>query len=158
MEHGIRKKVLRKITYGVYILAVKLDDKYSAATITWVSQASFEPPLLMIGLKKLSNSYKFVIDSKKFSINILNDSQKNMAASFFKNTKYEKGELNGYEIKEGKTGVPVFIEVNSFLECELVKVIEGGDHDIIVAEIKNFENLTGQEVLNLRSTGWNYGG
>ncbi len=158
MEHSIRKKVLRKITYGVYILAVKLDDKYSAATITWVSQASFEPPLLMIGLKKFSNSYKFVIDSKKFSINILNDSQKNMAASFFKNTKYEKGELNGYEIKEGKTGVPVFIEVNSFLECELVKVIEGGDHDIIVAEIKNFENLTSQEVLNLRSTGWNYGG
>ena len=102
MEQGTRKKVLRKITYGVYILAVKLDDKYSAATITWLSQASFDPPLLMIGLKKTSNNYKFVIESKKFSINMLNESQKNMAASFFKDTKYVNGKLNGYAVTEGK--------------------------------------------------------
>lgn len=158
MDKAIRKKVLRKITYGVYIIAVESKDNYSAATITWVSQASFEPPMLMIGLKKSSNTYKMVIESGKFSINILNETQKNMAASFFKDTKYENEKLNGCDIKKGMTNVPVFSDVNSFLECELVKLIEAGDHDIIVAEIKNAENISDQEVLNLKSTGWNYGG
>ena len=158
MDPNTRKKVLRKITYGIYILAVEFKKHYSAATITWLSQASFEPPLLMIGLKKVSNTYRAVIESKKFSINLLNDSQKSMAASFFKDTKFEGGKLNGYDIEIGKTGVPVFKNINAYFECEFLKIIEGGDHDIIVAEIKNAENLVDQVVLNLEDTGWKYGG
>lgn len=158
MDKSLRKKVLRKITYGVYILVVESKGQFSAATITWVSQASFEPPLLMIGLKKSSNTYKLVNEAKRFSINILNESQKNMAASFFKDTKYDNNKLNGFEIKIGITNVPVFIDVNSYFECELIKLIEVGDHDIIVAEIKNVENISEQDVLNLKATGWNYGG
>lgn len=158
MDKTLKKKVLRKITYGVYILVVESKGQFSAATITWVSQASFEPPLLMIGLKKSSNTYKLVNEAKRFSINILNESQKNMAASFFKDTKYDNNKLNGFEIKIGITNVPVFIDVNSYFECELIKLIEVGDHDIIVAEIKNVENTSEQDVLNLKATGWNYGG
>ena len=158
MDPNTRKKVLRKITYGIYILAVEVKNHYSAATITWVSQASFEPPLLMIGLKKTSNTYNSVIESKKFSINFLNDSQKNMAASFFKDTKYENGKLNGYDFEIGKRGVPIFKNINSYFECELLKIIECGDHDIIVAEIKNAENFSDLDVLNLKDTGWKYGG
>lgn len=158
MDPNTTKKVLRKITYGIYVLAVELNNHYSVATITWLSQASFEPPLIMIGLKKSSNTYHFVVKSKKFSINFLNDSQKNLAASFFKDTKYENGKLNGYDIEIGKTDVPVFKNINSYFECALLKVIEGGDHDIIVAEIKNAENLTDQNALNLKDTGWKYGG
>lgn len=158
MDQKTRKKVLRKITYGVYILAAKLDDNYSAATITWLSQASFDPPLLMLGLKKSSNTYKFVIESKKFSINILNESNKDMAAAFIKDTIYKDGKLDGYEIKIGITGVPVFIKSNSYMECELVKLIEGGEHDIIIAETKAVENISEENTLNLLSTGWNYGG
>ena len=158
MDQKTRKKVLPKITYGVYILAVKLDDIYSAATITWLSQASFDPPLLMTGLKKSSNTYKFVIESKFFSIIILNESQKNMATAFFKYTYYKDGKLNGYKIKIGTTGVPIFENANSYIECELLKLIEGSDHDVIVAEIKSAENISDQNTLNLHFTGWNYGG
>ena len=158
MEQKAKKEVLRKITYGIYILAVENAGVYTAATITWLSQASFEPPLLMIGLKNTSNIYRAVIESKIFSINFLNDLQKNMAASFFKNTTYKNGKLNGYEIEIGKTGVPVFKNINSFFECEIKKIIEGGDHNIIIAEIKNAVNFSKQNVLNLNETGWKYSG
>ena len=140
MDQKTKKEVLRKITYGIYILAVENAGVYSAATITWLSQASFKPPLLMIGLKNTSNIYNAVVESKKFSINFLNDLQKDMAASFFKNTKYENGRLNGYEIENGKTGVPIFKKINSIFECVVKNIIEGGDHNIIIAEIKDIEN------------------
>ena len=158
MDTKIRKKVLRKISYGIYILAVENKGKYSAATITWLSQASFEPPLLMIGLNKTSKIYKAVSDSKLFSINFLNDSQKTMAASFFKEPKYESGQLNGFEIEITKSIIPVFKNVNSYFECELQNIIEGGDHNIIIAEIKNAKNYSDQNVLKLKETGWKYGG
>ena len=158
MNPETKKKVLRKISYGIYIIAVENNGQYFAATITWVSQASFEPSLLMIGLKKTSNTYKAVIESKKFSINFLNESQKNMAAAFFKETIYENGNLNGFDIEAGKTGVPIFKNINSYFECEVYKVIEVGDHDIVIAKIKNVENLSDHAALNLNDTGWKYGG
>ena len=81
-----------------------------------------------------------------------------MAASFFKNTIYENGKLNGYEIEIGKTGVPIFKKINSIFECVVKNIIEGGDHNIIIAEIKNAVNFSNQNVLNLKQTGWKYGG
>jgi len=158
VDSKTKKKVLRKITYGIYVLAVEDSDIYSAATITWLSQASFEPPLLMIGLKNTSNTYKAVVKSKKFSINFLNESQKTMASVFFKDIKYENGKLNGYGIETGKTGAPVFKNINAYFECEVQKIIKGGDHNIILAEIKNAKNISDQNVLDLNGTGWKYGG
>ena len=81
-----------------------------------------------------------------------------MAASFFKDTKFEDGKLNSYDIEIEKTGIPVFKNINAYFECKVLKIIEGGDHDIIVAEIKNAENLSDQGVLNLEDTGWKYAG
>ena len=35
-------KILRMFWYGVYILISKFEDNYCSATVTWVSQTSFE--------------------------------------------------------------------------------------------------------------------
>ena len=58
-EH--KKIVLRMIPYGIYVLTS--DDgkgNISAATVNWVTQTAFAPPLLVVGVKTefrdLSNS------------------------------------------------------------------------------------------------------
>ncbi|MCI3952948.1 MAG: hypothetical protein K0R53_2446, partial [Burkholderiales bacterium] len=35
------------LSHGVYVLTSRSAERYGAATVTWVSQASFKPPLLM---------------------------------------------------------------------------------------------------------------
>ena len=35
------------LSHGVYVLTSRSEDRYGAATVTWVSQASFKPPLVM---------------------------------------------------------------------------------------------------------------
>lgn len=158
MNPDIKKKVLRKIGYGIYILVAENNGEYAAATVTWLSQASFDPPLLMLGLKKVSNTYKTVAKTKKFSINFIKKSQKDMAAAFFKDTIYKDNKLNGYEMSFEESGIPVLKDVNSYLECEVQKIVEGGDHDIIIAKIKNAINYLEEDALNLSDTGWKYGG
>ncbi len=158
MDQNIKKTVLRQITYGLYILTVKNNDQYSAATITWLSQASFTPLLLMLGVKKENNTYDNLSLVKQFAVNILGESQKKMAVAFFKDTVVEENMLNGYMFKTEQTGAPIFIDTPLYLECIVQKIIDGSDHNIIIAEIINTGLNNEKSPLTLKSTGWNYGG
>ena len=46
MDPAAKKTALRMIPYGLYVLtAENADGQTAAATVNWVTQASFEPPL-----------------------------------------------------------------------------------------------------------------
>ena len=66
MDIKFRKQALRMFSYGVYILTSKFEDNYCAATVTWVSQASFELPLTSVYIKGGSLSYVAVKERGKF--------------------------------------------------------------------------------------------
>ena len=52
MNSDHKKTVLRMIPYGIYVLTS--DDgkgNISAATVNWVTQTAFAPPLVVVGVK-----------------------------------------------------------------------------------------------------------
>ncbi len=52
MNTDAKKSVLRMIPYGIYVLTA--DDgrgNICAATVNWVTQTAFAPPLLVVGVK-----------------------------------------------------------------------------------------------------------
>ena len=50
MDPEVKKKTLRMINYGMYVLTSKDGDQLDAATVNWVTQASFNPPLVVVGV------------------------------------------------------------------------------------------------------------
>ena len=52
MDISVKQKNLRLLTNGIYVLTSRDGDRYGAATVTWVSQVSFKPPLIMAALRK----------------------------------------------------------------------------------------------------------
>ena len=54
MDDKFKKQALRMFSYGVYVLTSKFEDDYCAATVTWVSQASFEPPMCQFALNEIA--------------------------------------------------------------------------------------------------------
>ncbi|MSQ30002.1 MAG: hypothetical protein EXR68_05905 [Dehalococcoidia bacterium] len=57
MDSATRKTALRLIPYGLYVITTKAGNSVSGATVNWVSQMSFEPPLLALGVKKDTKSF-----------------------------------------------------------------------------------------------------
>src|SRR5215470_15076521 len=50
MDANAKKTTLRMIPYGLYVLtAAGKDGQVGAATVNWVTQASFAPPLVVVG-------------------------------------------------------------------------------------------------------------
>ena len=50
MDPGTRKRVFRLLTYGLYVITACAGDEVAGGTITWLSQASFTPLLVMIAI------------------------------------------------------------------------------------------------------------
>ena len=152
-----RKEVLRMLSYGVYVLTTKNKDNYSAATITWVSQASFEPPMLSVCLKRDSGPYSLVRERKEFILHMLCDDQKDFASNFFTCTNVVDDELNGEKF-ELIDDLPVLNAAPSYVRCSVLEVLEKGDHPLFLCLVKGIKLINSVKPLELRQTGWKYGG
>ena len=158
MEPDQKRKSLRNLSYGVYVLTVNSGDDYAGATVTWVSQASLDPPKIMIGLRRGSKTTTLVKEVKEFALNIVGEAQKNIASAFLKHAIIAGEKINGFSFKTERTKAPILTEVPSYLECRIDEYVEGSDHDIVVAEVINAVVQSDALPLEMRSTGWKYGG
>ncbi|MBV9231445.1 MAG: flavin reductase, partial [Chloroflexi bacterium] len=50
MDPAIKKQALRLFTYGLYAIACADDSDVNAFTANWLTQVSFEPPLLAVSV------------------------------------------------------------------------------------------------------------
>jgi flavin reductase (DIM6/NTAB) family NADH-FMN oxidoreductase RutF len=160
MDLQAKKTALRMITGGLYLLTVKQDNRFNASTISWLSQASFDPPLVMLGVKADTLTYAMVEDSRQFAINLLARGQTDLAQAFFKSAEYENGKLNGYAFDTAsQTGAPIFQDVPAWFECEVLEMVKGGDHTVVVARVVEAGvRNPDAEPMALRDTPWHYGG
>lgn len=160
MDARIRKQVLRMIPYGLYVATAAHDGHIAAATITWLSQASFQPPLIMVALKADGYLYTLTKASGAFAVNVLGAGQKDLAAAFFRGGQVQDGKLNGYDFEPGPvSGAPLLLDAPSWFEVRVTDAVERGDHAVVVAEVVNVGlRQPGARPLLLSDTGWHYGG
>ena len=161
MDEAVRKKVLRKIHYGLFVVTSATDDlKESASgTVNWLTQVSFKPPAVAVGIKKDSGLWHILSKTGKFAVSVLAKDQKSVAQEFFKGPKYEDGKMGGFEVFLGKTGCPILKSCAGAFECKVLKHVDfGGDHDLFVGEVVEVHLVDDKEPLALLETGWFYGG
>jgi flavin reductase (DIM6/NTAB) family NADH-FMN oxidoreductase RutF len=126
------------IPYGLYVLTAQgKDGRVAAATVNWVTQTAFEPPLVVVGVKADSGAHSLIKESKAFALNILGKQQKDVAFTFFKPLEREGNTIGGQPFRSGILGAPILEKVPAFVECALVETVEKGDHSIFVGEVKD---------------------
>ena len=136
MEDATRKTALRAIPYGIYILTAKgTDGGLAAATVNWVMQTAFSPPLIAVGVKADSGSYAAVKESGQFALNMLGKGQQGTAFAFFKPATVEDGKISGEAFHSGDNGAPIIHSAFAAVECKVVQIVEIGDHHIVVGEV-----------------------
>ncbi|MEZ5926514.1 MAG: flavin reductase family protein [Hyphomicrobiaceae bacterium] len=136
MNAETKKTVLRMIPYGIYVLTA--DDgkgRIAAATVNFVSQSSFSPPLLVVGVKAGSSALEALKMSSAFALNMLGKDQKSLAFTFFRPADVGDGHISGQPYRKGDNGAPILTEAPGAVECRVTSVIEQGDHHIVIGEV-----------------------
>jgi|SRR6202795_772778 flavin reductase (DIM6/NTAB) family NADH-FMN oxidoreductase RutF len=159
MDSKTKQKVLRLLTNGMYILTSRGAKGFGAATVTWVSQASFRPPLLMVALRKDGSAFQCVVESRTAVLHVLDCGQRDIAQKFFAATEESQGLLNGEPYAQGTTGAPVLENLGAYLECKALEILERhGDHAIVVFEVLNAVLRNDIDPLTVTGSPWQYGG
>lgn len=158
MDENAKKKGLRMIPYGLQILGAKHGDKQTVATINWTTQASFAPPLVVVGIKTDSTAHELVKQSKKFTLSMLGTGQKDLALAFFKHVEPKDGKFGNYAYVAGKNGCPIICDAPATVECDVVHFYEHGDHSIAVGVVTEACLNKETDPLTLKECGFNYGG
>jgi len=160
MDEEPKKTALRMIPYGIYVLTCEGEDgTVSAATVNWVTQASFKPPLVVVAVKAESLAHTVIKDRGLFALNILGRGQSDIAYGFFKSVEREGNTIGGRGFSVGTTGSPILDDTTAFVECKLVDTIEKGDHSVFVGEVVNagvrkpFDGRADQAVLTMADLG-----
>jgi flavin reductase (DIM6/NTAB) family NADH-FMN oxidoreductase RutF len=159
MDPKTKQKVLRLLTNGMYVITSRSGERYGAATITWVSQASFKPPLLMVALRKDGSAYQCLVDSRIAVLHLLDRGQRHLAQKFFAATAQSPGTLNGEPYSDSRTGAPILDNLGAYLECKVVEIIEKhGDHAVVILEAVDAVIRRDIKPLTVTDSPWQYGG
>ena len=136
MDPNAKKTALRMIPYGLYVLTGRTKEgDVAAATVNWVTQVSFEPPLVVVGVKADSHSHEVIKKSRAFALNVLGKGQQKTAFTFFKPVDATGGKISGESYREGITGSPLLDGAPAYVECKLIDTVERGDHSVFVGEV-----------------------
>ncbi|MBD3334442.1 MAG: hypothetical protein GF355_02910 [Candidatus Eisenbacteria bacterium] len=158
MDSEARKRVLRKLTYGLYILTTERDGRIQAGTINFLMQTSFDPPLVAAGLKVGSGIAEGAAASRRFAVNIAGKGQHDLAARFFKPSREEDGKLNGFAYRKGENGCAILEDTVGAFECGVEEIVRRGDHHIYVARVTQVHEQSPEAALSMADTSWSYGG
>ena len=160
LDPNAKKLALRAINYGLHVLTATDGKEYGAGGVNWITQASFEPPLVVAAVKADSGSAAIIASTEAFAVNVLGADQLDIGKAFFRSTTMEDGELNGHPFEAGPvTGSPLLTETPYWFECRVTDTVARGDHTIFVGQVVSAGvRDEGSAPLLLRDTGMNYGG
>ncbi len=133
--------IAKAITHGVYIITAQASGKKNGMTAAWVSQVSFNPPLIMVAIAPARFTHGLIKASGFFAINTLSEDQVELAKYFGTHSGKDVDKFSTIPYIEAGSGSPVLKEAMAYVECKLVNAFEAGDHTLFIGEVLEGEIL-----------------
>jgi flavin reductase (DIM6/NTAB) family NADH-FMN oxidoreductase RutF len=159
MDLAAKKTVLRHFPYGLYAVTVAHGGEEHGMTANWVTQASFEPPMVAIAVENTSRTIEMIRDAHYFAVNLFQQSQRELAGKLGRASQNTPQKLRGLKTKPGPVGgSPVLADALGWVECRVVATLPAGDHTLVLGEVVAAGAEHEGAPLTLRDAGFKYSG
>jgi len=157
----VRGDALRLLSSGLYVLTACSAETIHAAAVSWVTQVSFQPPLVLMALRRNSHLAQAVRKGHRFALNILASDQAALAEPFLGSVALSAGDqtLAGLAFRSSAAHCPLLMDALGWLECRLAaEPPTPGDHCLLLGEVTGAGVRRAGAPLTLWNTPWSYGG
>lgn len=158
MDPQIKKQVLRTFTYGLYAVSCADGDEVNAFTANWLSQVSFEPPLVAVSIENETKSLPMILRSRKFIINVYRQGDRELAGKLGKSALKHPEKLTDIAYTSGPGGAPILRDALAWVACEVKHTIEAGDSTLVVAEVSDVGMQGEGQPLTMNEAGFRHAG
>ena len=130
-----------------------------AMVASWVSQASFNPPGVMVAVAKDRAVQTLLHGDDLFALNVLAEGRETgPMRQFLQPFPPGADRFAGLELERSPSGQPILADALAWLEARVTQRMECGDHWLIVAEVTRGALLDalGTTAMHQRRSGGNY--
>jgi len=110
-------------------------------TVSAFLSLSMDPPMILVSLDRGSETLELVTETGKFGVNILSSEQPRAALKFA--TKNGLGKFHGvrWDIDHD---LPRIVGAAGWVACTVDRIVEGGDHMIVLGRVVAADRLDGE--------------
>jgi flavin reductase (DIM6/NTAB) family NADH-FMN oxidoreductase RutF len=122
-----------QMTYGIYVLTTQHETIINGMIASWVSQVSYDPPLIMAALHPNRFSQNLVEKSGHFALHVIAESQKSLIDKFMGPD--PSGKFTDIDWQTGETGCPVLKNCLAWFECRIEETHQPGNHCLFIGKV-----------------------
>ena len=127
-----QRLIMGHFATGVTIVTTHYKGELHGMTANAVTSLSLEPPLVLVSVDCQANMNTCLKASECFAVNILTEGQEDLSTRFAKRGPKDFSDIDH---RTEITGSPVFNKSLAYVDCKVVQILPGGDHDLFIGEI-----------------------
>ncbi len=125
---------LGRIPSGCSILTVVHEGRSTGVLVSWVQQATFDPPAVTVCLKHGRPAKQLIDASERFLLNVIGEDYNPLFKHFGKGFSLKENAFDGLSVRETAFG-PLIESCIAHLGCQVANKVPVGDHDLYVGEV-----------------------
>jgi len=142
-------KTLHKISYGLYVICSKKDEKINGQIATVLFQVTSQPPTIAVSINKQNLTHEYISNSKCFTVSILSEKA---PMPFIGNFGFKSGrdidKFKEINYKLGETKVPLVMDYAlACIEAKVIDKIDVGTHTIFIGTVQDAEIISEEQPM-----------
>lgn len=116
---------------GVTVITVRVGGVTHGMTANAVTSVSIDPLLTLVCIQRQARMSSLIVETDRFAINVLNEQQESLSRHFASRA-YSHEQVAFDELH----GVPILPQSLATLVCTVERVLDGGDHLIVLGRVE----------------------
>ena len=126
-------KTFGLMTHGIYVLTTAHNDGINGMIASWVSQVSYDPPIVSVAVHPNRYSHRMIRDSGRFALHPVSRTQRTLLRQFMGSDPEAK--FHDLRWEKGKTGSPILQDCLGYLDCLVRETFSPGNHTVFLGEV-----------------------
>ena len=144
------KKVLRNLSYGVYVVTSRDKDKNVGCIANSIMQVTSNPSVIAVSINHDNYTNKVIKENNKFGVSILKETTdaKIIGTFGYKSSKDTDkfDEINFKEVSE----IPVLENTCGYMVCKVIDTMETSTHTIFLGEVIEADDYSTENAMTYK--------
>lgn len=163
LDQVAKKAVLRQLTYGLYAVTAAYQGDRGIFTANWLTQVSFEPPLLALSVEHASATLPLIQASGRFAICPYcpyQEDQRELAGNLGRPQARTGDKFAAYDLRTIATasGPPVLGDSLGYVVCDVVTSVPAGDSVLLIGRVIEAQVFSEDAPLTMRDARFRHAG
>ena len=147
----IDNNVFRDVSYGLYIISTKYQERKVGCVINTLSQVTSKNPVISCSINKNNYTNEAIKTTKKFAVSIISEEIKaDVIYQFGYHSSRDVDKFANCSYEEVDS-IPVVTEgMCSYLVCELIQTVDCGTHDIFIGKVISTKKISKEKEMTYR--------